>query len=151
MKPDIAELDRAARPREREVLSRLFRGNLRLHVEDLGKPSHRRLAALEEVHDPTERYHRPGQHREVHAERNERSDRDRAVDGERSASSEYDHRAESAKEGKERIERPPKPNERHVERQVSLIERPESLDLRSFLAVSADDARSGQILLCVSC
>ena len=59
--------------------------------------------------------------------------------------------AESAKEGKERIERPPEPNERHVERQVSLIERPESLDLRSFLAVSADDARSGQILLCVSC
>jgi hypothetical protein len=146
---DVAELDRASRPGEREMLRRLGGDDFRLHVEDLEQSSHRCFATLKEVDDPAKRNHRPGEHRQVHAEGDERTDRYSAVDGEGSAGPEHDHRAESAEEGEQRIESAPQANQRHVESQIRVVECAKSIHLGRLLAIGADDPRSGQILLSV--
>src|SRR6185503_13029013 len=98
VKPDVPELDAASGPARRKMLARLGDRDPRGYVEDFPQPSHRSFTALKEIHHPAKRDHRPGEHRQVHAERDERSDGYRAVDRQHSTGAQHDHRAQSAKE-----------------------------------------------------
>src|SRR5438105_1763941 len=71
VKSDVSKLEGASGSGEREMLARLYGDYLRRHIENLIEPAHRRLAPLKQVHDPAQRYHRPGEHRQVHPERDE--------------------------------------------------------------------------------
>jgi hypothetical protein len=116
-------------------------------TSNLPEPSHRGLTALKQVHHPTQGDHRPGEHRQVHAEGDESADGDGAVDRERSAGAKHDHGSQSAEEREEWIESAPQPDQRHVESQVLVVEGAKPLYLGRFLPVGADDPRTGQVLL----
>ena len=147
VKSDVPELDGAARFGRRQMLARLFTVDGRSNLEDLRQTSHRSIAPLKQVDDPAERDHRPGEHGEIHAERDERANGNRALDRQRSADSENDDRAQSPEEREQWIQRSPQPHQRHVEREVLIVDRAEARHLGRFLPVSADDPCSGEILL----
>src|SRR2546425_4213251 len=129
------------------MLARALSDETRANLEDLREPTHRCVAALEQVYDPPERDHWPGKHCEIHAEGDERSDGNGAFDCQSSADSEHDDRAQAAEECEQRIERSPQSHERHVEREILFVDLAKPRYLGSLLAVGANDARAGEILL----
>ena len=147
VKAHVSKLDRAARHRRRQMLHGFFAADGRTDVENLVQPPHRSLTALKQVHHPAKGDHRPGQHREIHAERDEGAHRDSAPDREHAAQPQNHHCAEPAEERKEWIERSPEAHQRHVEREVFVVDLSEAGNLRPFLAIRANDARAAQILL----
>ena len=54
--------------------------NLGLGIQDVVQPLHRGAAALQQVHDPAQRDHRPGQRAQVEDELNELSPGDRSLE-----------------------------------------------------------------------
>src|SRR5689334_17285493 len=116
-------------------------------VKDLRESPHGCITALEQIHDPAQRDHRPRQHRQVHTEGDEGADGNGAANGEYTASAEHDDGTESAEEREQRIQRAPQAYELHVEREVLVVERAEAADLGVLLAIRSHDARSGEILL----
>ena len=140
-----AELDPATRILER---CRPRRGpNRRLRLQDPVQATHRRRAALIEVHDPAERDHRPDEQRQVEAERNELADRDRPGHHlERSESGHQDH-GHTRDQHEDRVEGARGHHEPHVPAPVVRVVLVELTFLLRFLRVGAHEADPGQILL----
>ena len=118
-----------------------------MSVEYREQPSHRRRAALKQVHDPTQRDERPRQHRQVHAEGHERSNRDGSPDRESSAESQHHDSAQPREQHERRVHRGVEAHQIHVPVEILLAHGAKALGLGILLPVRAHDAHARQILL----
>ena len=143
-KGEVTELeatgDRVCRVRERR---RGFPvGDAGLAVQDLEKPLPRRHAALQQVRDPSERDHRPGQHHEVGVEGDQFTDRHPSRHHIPAAEPQHEERADAHQEAHAREVHRLNTNQSFVAPDVLLVGESEALDLVWFLAVRPHDAHA---------